>query len=542
MRILGYVLIGLNLIAAAAFAYFALNDWKVRKELTQAAFVRDIQLYGLPVEADKPPEGMDKENTPWRRDVNDVPYESIPKKVVDAGVGKGDDKLGGPPVYSQTEEVQRVQKKVFENIPAIGAGAQPHFDWLRAYLVAIARTGAERDGYSAVFDMRDPGRKDAARHDLPLAARTDSQTAALRCLIAVADLGDPQAIPETFRATRIKQARDAVSRFVMGEVPHGAADEEGRRKLTNALLSAMQDRAGEAQKSEVQQAATSGKPGWDQIGAVAIEPLADKPSTDRAAAALVGFAQAQTPIKSEQSALAHIGGLIRGALPNVPPPQGFNLDAEADGAATDLLNARFEDAAQPAGNKSGGSPDPLQEKARKIAHLLYHIDGWRYADATATAARKAWHERVASVVGLPNYVRAAESQATEYAEAAQRLVASITEEQSAFEAAYQAQLQRVNFLFSQYQVLDQQLKAQQAITEQNKQLMDQRKTERDTLLKDLAQAREDAKTALANLQKTQKDLFTIEKQLRNAQEALFVLHDQLRKLEAEAQKDQTAGK
>ena len=111
-----------------------------------------------------------------------------------------------------------------------------------------------------------------------------------------------------------------------------------------------------------------------------------------------------------------------------------------------------------------------------------------------------------------------------------------------FEAAYQAQRQRVDVLFAQWQSLDQQLKAQQAITAENLRLMNERKTERDNLLAELEKARADAKTALANLQKTQRDLFTIQKQLRDAHEALFVLHAQLRDLEAKAAQDQTAGK
>ena len=84
--------------------------------------------------------------------------------------------------------------------------------------------------------------------------------------------------------------------------------------------------------------------------------------------------------------------------------------------------------------------------------------------------------------------------------------------------------------------MDAQLKAQDVITKENVRLMNERKTERDNLLKELAQAREDAKTTLAKLNKTQKDLFAIQKDLRDAQEALLVLEKQLRTLEFDAQK------
>ena len=58
MSILGKVLIVFNLLAAGAFAYFTLENRKVRKDLTRAAVVRDIQLDGCPVEQPAvPPRG-----------------------------------------------------------------------------------------------------------------------------------------------------------------------------------------------------------------------------------------------------------------------------------------------------------------------------------------------------------------------------------------------------------------------------------------------------------------------------------------------------
>ena len=121
------------------------------------------------------------------------------------------------------------------------------------------------------------------------------------------------------------------------------------------------------------------------------------------------------------------GGGGPGGDPQPDPPAGpgFNLDAEVDSRRRPTCStAKFDDAALPAATKAAAGGNPAGEKARKIAHLLYHIDGWRYADKTAAAARKAWHQRVAAVVGLPEYIRAAEAEATEYAEAAQRLTAA----------------------------------------------------------------------------------------------------------------------
>src|SRR5206468_8417574 len=141
------------------------------------------------------------------------------------------------------------------------------------------------------------------------------------------------------------------------------------------------------------------------------------------------------------------------------PPVNLPLDSTIDTVGTNLLKSKFDEAALPALKANNNS---VGEKARKIAHVLYHIDAHRHGlrDEATVPARKAWHERVAAVVGLQEYVRAAEAQASEYAEASTRLLAVITEEQSAFEADYQAQVQRVQLLFTQWLTLDSAFKAQ----------------------------------------------------------------------------------
>ena len=536
MSILGKVLIVFNLLAAGAFGYFTLENWRVRQDLTWAAVSREIQLVGVPVEAPaNPPADLDPEALPIAVDLHGNRYESIPKVRFEKIIPEGGTVFGGGAVYNQTEEIKRVQAKVFAHIASVAPAANDptvRNQWMKAYLLAVARSGAERDGMTAIFDMRDPQKAPSARRDLPLAARTGSQTVALRTLVDVTDLGDPQAIaPAETQATRVAQARESIKRFVLGEAAHGASTTgdkaENERKLTNALVAALADRAGEAQKQAVIEAAAGDKDGFAHIAAVAIEPLADKPSTDRAAAALLAYAVGKAAVPTEGAALSAIGALIR------PPALNFNLDNEITKAADNLLNSKFDEAIQPAAANKTATGNPMGEKARKIAHLLYNVDGWRYADKTPTAVadRTAWHTRVATIVGLPEYIRAAETQATEYSEAGQRLIGVITEEQSAFEAEYQAQVQRVLFLFSQWLALDTQLKAQDVITKVNTRLMDERKTERDNLLKELAQAQQDAKDALEKLKKTQTDLFTIQTQLRDAQEALLRLEKELRRLE-----------
>ena len=109
---------------------------------------------------------------------------------------------------------------------------------LQTYLLNLARTGAERDGVKGLFDIFvDPTKRESARRDLPFLGRTSSQVEALKTMINVLDLGDPQAIPdEGARAAQITKARDAVKRFALGEVGHGGGDTaELDRQMRNLL-------------------------------------------------------------------------------------------------------------------------------------------------------------------------------------------------------------------------------------------------------------------------------------------------------------------
>jgi hypothetical protein len=531
MSLLGKLLIVLNLLAAGAFAYLTLENWKVRHNLTTAALTRNVALNGLPVEAPSTPGSVGSDQVPFHMEADGTIIESVAKKDFIKVVPPGDDfygAKGGDTIADQTAEVKRLQKKLFEPIPALENDPNPRFNALRGYLLNLARTGAERDGVNALFDQHVEDRRYMARRDLPLLGRTPSQSAALRALVAVAELGDPQSItPQAAQAARILTTREAVRQFLLGEVPHGVAGAgdrtEAERKLTNAILGAF-DRKGGAE--DVAAAATADQEGWKQLAIVAAEPLTDKPSCTKTITALLAYATGKQITPTEGAALTGIATLIE------PPPVNFNRDATIDTVATNLLNQKFDEAALPAIGK--GQPSSSGEKARKIAHLLYHIDAHRHGlrDEATVAARKAWHERVAAVVGLPEYVRAAEAQASEYAEAASRLVAAITEEQSAFEADYQAQVQRVHFLFTQWLTQSAAFNVQEAITKENDKLKAERETERNNLQKELTKSVEEAKLALTKLTSTQKQLFDIQKQLRDAQAALLTLEQELRRLES----------
>ena len=150
MSILGKLLIVFNLLAAGAFAYLTLENYKVRHTLTTQALQRDIVLGGFPVESGTPPSGLSSDRVPFPYQSQGSHIESIAKKDLVQLLPKGGDLYGnteGDLIADQTAEVKRVQKKIFNTsvIPAFdAANPKPRFDWQRAYLMNLARGGGAR--------------------------------------------------------------------------------------------------------------------------------------------------------------------------------------------------------------------------------------------------------------------------------------------------------------------------------------------------------------------------------------------------------------
>ena len=526
---LGKILIVLNLLAAGAFLYFSTENWQKRQDLTFAEFRGEVQRRGLPVAPPAATGELDADSVSFVYAVNQNTNSTfISKATLAKLIPPGGEFLGGEPVADQTAEVKRVRDKVMGLIAAADGPAKTNL--LRTYTLNLARGGAERDGVNAVFDVLAPDRASLARPDLPYAARTSSQVAALKALVDVAALGDPQTItPAEAQTSKILGARDAVARLIKGEIGHGAgggADgEENARKLANAVVDAAKPGAGDAAKQNLATAAPGDPDGFKHLADLAVNPLSTKANVEAARASVLEYVLGKAGQPAEKTALTELVNLIA-------PGADFKLAESVTNAATALLTQKFEEAEAPAAEgKDAKGNNPEGEKARRIAHILYHIDTHRVYDNTAAEDRKAWHARVVTVVGLTEYVRAAELQATEYSEAANRLLAVITEEQSAFESEYQTRVQRALFLYSQWATVDAQLKQQVAITDENKRLLAERVTERDKLKDELEKGQEAAKESLAKLKTTQESLFKVQKDLRNAQEALLSLEKELRRLE-----------
>lgn len=527
MSVLGKILIVLNLLAAGGFTYVATDNLKKRQELTYAEFRNVVQLKGLPIAAPEKTTDVGPDHVPFVIEINpNTNMDTLAKETLNKLIPKGDQDYGGEAVADQTAEVKRVRAKV---LALINAGATP-LDKLRAvrqYNLNLARSGAERDGVIALFDILDQTKALYARADLPYLATSASQIAALKALVDIGGLGDPATItPAETQASRIKGARDSVARLVMGEINHASGgSQEAFVKLERAALDALKPAANDAARQNLAASASVDVELFKHLADLAVNPLATRANVEAAAASIREFVLGKTVTAQEKIALGEVLNLIAGSM---NPPESVEKAAFA------LLEQKFEEAEAPAANAkptNGSQVTPESEKARRIAHLLYHIDAHRAYDQNAREARSQWHTRVSMIVGLPEYVRAAEAQATEYVEANNRLMAVITEEQSSFEAEYQTRVQRAAFLNSQLASVEAQLKQQNAITQENDRLYKERVTERDNLKTELAKAIEDTKSALDKLKDSQSRLFKIQKDLRNAQEALLTLEKELRRLE-----------
>jgi hypothetical protein len=401
-----------------------------------------------------------------------------------------------------------------------GLSGQPKLDRLRTLLMNLARTGTERDGTNALFNVLYDNRASSAKRDLPYLGRTSSQVAAMKALADISELGDPAAItPETTRKSRIDGARLTVQRFALGEVPFGSGKSDTQDPDFVALRNAILDvGAGRGSREAVTSAAKGDSANFANVADLLFNSLDSTAKIQEAADSVKKYAVGKAITNGEKSAIDKIVNAIVGK-----PDAGM-----VEGAASDLLAHKFEECALPAMTTGSTVGFSITEKGRRIAHILYHIDADRFAKPDD---RKEWHGRVASVIGMNEYVRVAEAQATEYNDAVQRMIATIADEEGSFAEEFQSNVQRIYFLYSQYLSLEAQNQTQQAILKDNQKLLAERITERDSLKARLAKAQEDARDSLEKLKGKQQSLLKIQMEYRDAQSALRKLEQDLQRLE-----------
>ncbi len=187
-----------------------------------------------------------------------------------------------------------------------------------------------------------------------------------------------------------------------------------------------------------------------------------------------------------------------------------------DQAGVDKLVGRFEEIA----NRSTNGD--RETRRRAIADFLYNFE---YSDIR--------HKRVQAVLGLDQYVAAAERQAGRLRDMIARDRRNIAEQQAAFVAQYQSALPELTVLAGQLQTLEAKLTEQKDLVQKHTALRNARKTEVMTLSNELARDKQEAAKELAALEAVQRELFAVQQDWAKAQARNQQLEHELRAKETE---------
>jgi IS1 family transposase len=187
-----------------------------------------------------------------------------------------------------------------------------------------------------------------------------------------------------------------------------------------------------------------------------------------------------------------------------------------DPAGVDALVARFDAIA---GRTTKGD---RETRRRATADFLYNFE---YSDPR--------HKRVQDVVGLDQYVAAAERQTSRLRDMIARDRRTIAENQAAFVAQYQQALPELTVLAGQLQALESKLTEQKDLVQKHTALRNARKTEVMTLSNELAKEKQEAAKELAALEAVQRELFAVQQDWARALARNQQLERDLRNKETE---------
>jgi len=153
MKVWGYVLIGLNFIAAGAFIFLASSLWKARTEWEYAFLKQELANNGLPLNGrEKPPDDIDEGSVPFEFQAQSFRYAELKKEQLAKLIPQGGPVLGikgNEVIANQTDEVKRVQPIVFGALDKIEKPADKRLR-VMILLLNLAR-GMEREGDFALL-------------------------------------------------------------------------------------------------------------------------------------------------------------------------------------------------------------------------------------------------------------------------------------------------------------------------------------------------------------------------------------------------------
>jgi len=163
--------------------------------------------------------------------------------------------------------------------------------------------------------------------------------------------------------------------------------------------------------------------------------------------------------------------------------------------------------------------DGAEATRRRVADLLYNVN------PTADPALRDW---AAAVVGLEEYVAAADRSANNLYAIARNLEQVVREENAILVRQYNDLLPRLTLLNERLKADKTRLETQQKLLETHTLVYQARRAERDELQQQLDAARQKAAAETVNLAAVQQQLFELQRDLASAREANEKLEAQIR--------------
>lgn len=467
MRPLGYVLLVFNLLAAGAFVYFGVQDWRGRQEITASALRHIVLIRGVPFDG-------------FQDDIPTDPEAEVPFLVEMSG-GVPNTTVGPEFLKSYFKDASAGDtKSVFASTDSV-ASQKGELKRVRARL-------------KAAFDS--PETTPAAKLKL-LEQCLEYQPETYLERVVIRRLVDAKAIPQLAVLLDLKfQQIDAK----MLESADAALVPDAWNKLADSIAKLEAD----ATKAEAEAAQLDKDAAEDRQQAA----LADDDLLNVIAKKKTG------PLKS------------RVRVPDNPEPELRETAARKPlDAATKTRDARKlkDKAALLRAEAELLRPVPTQgegEMRARLAHLLVHLD----TDA-------AWQKRVLMVVGLKQYIKTVGAQVLRFRQMADQVERLINQDQRDYDSQMSQYrglaIQRTQMLM-QIQAVRDRLVEQKAKDEV---FRDQRKRQLSEIADQLAKVRNDVNVLLAEQTGIEKELYTLQRDIAVTLDDVYDLQEQLAEAE-----------
>lgn len=492
MRLFGILLIVANLLAGAAFVYFATQNWKGRQTIHAAALRHILLLQGLPFEPPPgAPEGFSADDeTPFvvimaggeaTRTVSKKLLEAYFAANTVAGSASTGEPAEGPsiplatnaPVTNQLAEVKRVQKLIKDELAKDTLTPAAKLALLRGWLLYQAENYPTRELFLRLTSTTTPTGQNKSEQQIQADLATleqilDSRFNAVLNPPQPLSPPTPEGLPNLQQvANELQALRDDLDRLTDQLTPIQNELEKLRAELTTLQANQAPDEQQEAKRAQI---------------------------------------------------LAKIDEL-RAKQPAIQAKQAEIVKKQVEFAETirrheELQNKVFDE-------REGLSQDQIERRMR-LAHLLIHLD-----------RDGAWQKRVMVIVGLRRYVKAVSAQVLRLSLMTQHVDRVIPIENGVFhrtiielqQKAVQNAARAQGVAAQKNKLIEQKIAADDAVN--------RRQTQLKELTDQLSRVKAEVDEMLVRQTAIEQQLFEVQREVALTLEEVYRLEDLLRAVERE---------